>query len=582
MKKKFKPTRDNGSKKNVEQGAIIKKGRGLIKAALVYPNTYEAGMSSLGFQTVYKIANQIDIVSCERVFWPGKQTGKQRIGKHQSQKHQSQKPPASKAKPGKPIQSQERALHLNQFDIILFSISFENDFINLVQLLGETGIPLRSSDRNHTHPLVVAGGVACFLNPEPIAPFIDGFLLGEAECLLDPFFKIFSRMTDKNSFLSSLEKTLPGAYVPASHTDKKPFKINVQYITDLKETTTQSIILSSDTAFKNTFLIETLKGCPHGCRFCSAGFIYRPPRIYPVENIMAAIDDGETKTDRLGLVSSAVADHPEIEKICNYALEKGFRISFSSLRADKLSEKLIGVLSRSSVKTATIAPEAGSNRMRYIINKKITEPQILLAAKKLVDAGILNIKLYFMIGLPFESEKDVHAIVDLTKKIKSVFLEISKKKKKIGTITLSINPFIPKPATPFQWARMNNEPQLKAKVKIIREGLKKVANVRVNVESLRKARIHALLSLGDQKMAPLIESAITSGWAYAIRQDATYCNELIYREKRLDAPLPWDFLNNRIKKQFLADEYKNARSEKKSASCPMIDCSKCNICIEQS
>ncbi|MCF6249050.1 MAG: B12-binding domain-containing radical SAM protein [Desulfobacula sp.] len=572
MKKRFKATKDNGSKANVEQGAIIKKGRGLIKAALVYPNTYEAGMSSLGFQTVYKIANQIDNVACERVFWQGnaKTTGKYRPTNHQTGKHES----------GKLIKSRESGLRLNQFDIILFSISFENDFINLVQLLGETGIPLRSPDRNHTHPLVVAGGVACFLNPEPIAPFIDSFLLGEAECLLSPFFNAFSKMTDKDSFLSSLEITLPGAYVPALHTDKKPFEIKVQYIKDLKKTTTQSIILSSHTAFKNTFLVETLKGCPHGCRFCSAGFIYRPPRIYPVENILAAIDEAKTKTNRLGLVSSAVADHPQIEEICNYALEKEFRISFSSLRADKLSEKLMGILSRSSVKTATIAPEAGSERMRAIINKKITEQEILLAAKKLVDAGILNIKLYFMIGLPFEYDEDVSAIVELTKKIKSVFLEASRKKKKIGTVTLSINPFIPKPATPFQWSKMDSEKQLKAKVKIIREGLKKTANVRINTESLRKAKIHALLSLGDQKMANLIENAMINGWSFAVRQNSTYCNDLIYKEKNPEGPLPWDFLNNRINKQFLAEEYEKARLEKKSGSCPMIDCNKCKICIK--
>ncbi len=555
MRKKRKPGGKDGDRLKREHGAIIKKGKGLIKAALVYPNTYEAGMSSLGFQTVYKLANQIDTVSCERVFWPGRRPE------------------------GKTVKSIESGLRLNQFDIIFFSVSFENDFVHLVQLLGEAGIPLRSPDRNHTHPLVVAGGVACFLNPEPIAPFIDIFLMGEAECLLPPFFDLFSPLGDKSALLASLEENLAGAYVPMIHPGKVTDKICVQYLHDLENITTQSVITASDTAFKDTFLIETLKGCPHGCRFCSAGFIYRPPRIYPEKNIYSAIDGAAKKTKRLGLVSSAVADHPHIAQICDHALDKEMRISFSSLRADRLTDQFIHVLSNSQVKTATIAPEAGSQRMRNVINKKISEEHILSAAKKLVDAGIFNIRLYFMIGLPFETNDDVQAIVDLTQKIKAVFLESSKKKRKIGTLTLSINPFIPKPATPFQWAAMNTLPILKAKVKIIRKGLKKTANVNVNIESLKKAKINALLSLGDQNMAQVIEDALNSGWTTAIRKHADYCNDLIYTQKELDAPLPWDFLNNRISKDFLAKEYQKAGQAKKSAACPMIDCRRCNVCI---
>ncbi|NOX33529.1 MAG: radical SAM protein [Deltaproteobacteria bacterium] len=557
MKKRLKPARDNGSKKKkiVEQGAIIKKGRGFLKAALVYPNTYKAGMSSLGFQAVYKLANKIDFLACERVFL------------------------SDSGKKGKHIKSLESGLSLEQFDIILFSISFENDFTNLVQLLEDAGIPLRSPDRNHTHPLVVAGGVACFLNPEPIAPFIDCFLLGEAECLLDIFFDKFSKKTSKNSFLQTLEKKIPGAYVPALHTSKDPFKIKVQYLENLEKITTCTSILTSGTAFKDTFLIETLKGCPHGCRFCSAGFIYRPPRIYPCNNIYAAMDTASGKTDKIGLVSSAIADHPGITGICDYGLKHSFKLSFSSLRADKLTDEFISILSNSKVKTATIAPEAGSKRMRNIINKNIDERDILLAAKGLVNGGIINLKLYFMIGLPFELTQDVNAIVELTKKIKSAFLAASKKKKKIGTITLSVNPFIPKPCTPFQWAAMEDEIILKKRADIIRQGLKKLANVKINIESLRKAKIHALLSRGDQKTADIIESALKHGWAFAMRQNKSYCHSIIYQEKPLDTPLPWDFLNNRVKKEFLAKEFIKASKEKKSAPCPMMDCKICKTCI---
>lgn len=556
MKKRHKPARKDGhDKKTVEQGAIRKKTKGLIKTALVYPNTYSVGMSSLGFQTVYRLLNQMDHVACERVFLPDPGDASRKVG------------------------SFETGLCLDQFDIIFFSISFENDFIHLVQLLGEAGIPLRSPDRNHLHPLVVAGGVACFLNPEPIAPFMDVFLLGEAECLVIPFFQAYKKNLARTSLLQALEQTSPGAYVPALHTSPAPFRIQVQYLETLDQISTFTTILTPKTAFKDAFLIEILKGCPHGCRFCSSGFIYRPPRIYPAQTIMGIMDTASGKTDKIGLVSSAIADHPDITDICTYGKSRNFKLSFSSLRADKLSDELVGTLAASGVKTATIAPEAGSERMRAVINKKITETDILDAAKRLVDAGIINLKLYFMIGLPFEEEADIHDIVDLTQKIKAQFLTASKRKHKIGTITLSINPFIPKPFTPFQWAPMEKTRVLEQRVNIIHEGLKKTANVKIKVESLRRAKIHALLSLGDQKAADILEYAAAKGWSAAMKENKAYCDAVVYKEKPLESPLPWDFLDNRIKKEFLAKEFQKAAKGKISASCPMADCRICKTCM---
>jgi len=554
-----------------EDGVIIKRGKGLIKAALVYPNSYKAGMSSLGFQTVYRLANEVETIACERVFLPD---------------------PRQKARA---IKSLETGLSLDRFDIILFSISFENDFLHLVQLLKETGIPLRSSDRNHIHPLVVAGGVACFLNPEPIAPFMDLFLLGEAECLLDIFFEQFQKTEDRATLLSTIEAKLPGAYVPSRHLpifysnqkfpSNSPAKIQVQYLDTLDRVKTTTTIMTYQTAFKETFLIEILKGCPHGCRFCTAGFIYRPPRIYPKETIYQAIDEAKNRTKKIGLVSSAILDHPDIHPICKYARDRGLKLSFSSLRADKLNDQIIQTLADSGVKTATIAPEAGSQRMRNIINKKITSKEILSAAERLVDKGIINLKLYFMIGLPFETDQDVEEIVSLTLAIKAVFLEVSKKKKKIGTITLSINPFIPKPCTPFQWSAMTLEPVLKNRVNIIRQGLKKTANVTLNFESLREAKRHALLSLGDRNTADIIEEAAEVGWTRAMKINKDYCDMVIYQEKprppgnSLQISLPWNILNHRVSDKFLSKEFEKAKQEKKSAACPMEDCSLCQICI---
>ncbi len=529
-------------------------GRGGIRTALVYPNTYSAGMSSLGFQTVYRLLNQMAGVSCERVFLPE---------------------PGNETRP--PL-SLETGSRLDQFDLILFSISFENDFINLVRMLKTSGIPLRSSFRNHRHPIVAAGGVACCLNPEPIAPFMDLFLLGEAECLLQPFQKAFEDAGDRRTLLQNVEFQIPGAYVPSLHGDDTPFRIPVQYLKKLDHTTTYTSILTPDTAFSNTLLIETLKGCPHGCRFCSTGFIHRPPRIYPAQAVCRAMDKARGLTDKIGLVSSAIADHPDITAICRYGREKGLRLSFSSLRADRLSDDLIQAMADAGVKTATIAPEAGSERMRAVINKKISETTILQATQKLVGAGLPNLRLYFMIGLPFEQDTDANAIVDLTLKIKAEFLRTARPRGKIGTLTLSINPFIPKPFTPFQWAPMERPNTLKRRSDIIRQGLKKTANVRVKIESLKQARTHALLSLGDRRTANILESALAKGWAEAMREYHDFVESFIFREKSIHEPLPWNFLRHNVQPLFLIREWEKAGLEKLSASCPMTDCRACATC----
>jgi radical SAM superfamily enzyme YgiQ (UPF0313 family) len=537
--------------------------------ALVYPNVYQAGMSNLGFQRVYHLINQEPAVACERVFLPAS-------GKNDSR-----------------VISCESRQPLDRFDIILFSVSFENDFLHLVQLLKKSDIPPRSSERNHLHPLVAAGGIACFLNPEPVAPFMDFFLLGEAECLVTDFFRLFHQYPDRSKLMASLETDLPGAYVPARH---PPFsgKIPVRFLDNLDQVRTHTCVLTSRTAFKDKFLVEILKGCPHGCRFCTAGFIYRPPRVYPRENVFRSMNAAKGNTEKIGLVSSAILDHPDIADICRYGMQQGFTLSFSSLRADKLDDAMIELLSRSRVKTATIAPEAGSERMRRVINKKMTQTDIFHAVEKLVAKNILNLRLYFMIGLPFETDADVQAIVDLTREVKERFLTVSRKKKRMGAITLSINIFIPKPATPFQWTALADDRTLKHRIEMIRQGLKQTPNIVFNTPSLKTAKISALLSLGDRNTGDVIETAADQGWAYALRHHVDHCRQIIYTEKTvpeggeadenkseaglLRDDLPWQFLDSGISQQFLAKEWHRARLEKQSPACPMIDCRQCRVC----
>jgi radical SAM superfamily enzyme YgiQ (UPF0313 family) len=534
-----------------EIGVIRKDWRGRIRVALVYPNRYAVGMSNLGFQTVYALMNDIDDVVCERAFLPENDTDE--------------------------IRTIETKSRLSDVDLIAFSVSFEQDYLNILSILEKAKIPLRSCERDESHPMVIAGGVACFSNPEPIAPFMDCILIGEAEAMPLPyFFDLFAQyQEDRGKCLEMMAQEISGVYVPAF----APHQVRRAYLKDISQHSTSTVVLSKDTAFDNTFLIEVSRGCPHGCRFCSAGYIYRPPRFRTADHIIEAMEIGDSVTDRIGLVGAAVSDLPNIEMLCDYATEKHIRLSFSSLRADALSPELVGVLNSSRVKTATIAPEAGSERMRKVINKGITEEHILSGAEILVSNDIPNLKLYFMIGLPTETDGDILEMVDLCKKIKAQFLAASRVKGHIGEITVSINSFVPKPFTPFQWAAMDDAVVLKKKINMIRNGLKGVANLKIQADDPKHAIVQALLSRGDRNTADMLLQAHRNkgNWSKTLKEMSSYpkTGELSY-----DEILPWEFIDHGIDKSFLLREYERAKAGKSSPACSMKfdSCKLCGIC----
>jgi len=560
---------------DTEIGTIHKDTGGRIKVALAYPNRYNVGMSNLGFQSTYRLFNEIEHVACERFFLP--ENSSQATGR---------------------ITTIESGTSVSEFDIIAFSVSFENDYPNILTLLEKAGLPLQSNDRGTPHPLVIAGGVACFLNPEPISPYIDLFLIGEAEEMLFRFFDFFEPGTDKKSCLKTLAQNVQGAYVPAFYNTSYnndgtiasfkpvcdvPEKIIRPFVKDLSLESTCSTIITPNTTFDSTFLIEVSRGCPHGCRFCSAGFIYRPPRFRPIELLKKNMNRGIKIADKIGLVGAAVSDLPGIGKICEEALKKDIKISFSSFRADALTPELLSILSNSKIKTATIAPDAGSERLRRVINKGITEKDILTAAETLVKNGIPNLKLYFMIGLPTETMDDVEEILVLCKKIKHLFLKSSRPKKRIGEITVSLNSFVPKPFTPFQWCGMDDIGTLKKKIKKVKAGLKRVANIRVNADVPRWAYIQALLSRGDRKVANILSLAHKTGgnWPQTLKGSPVNPEFYALRERSLDELFPWEFIDHGIKKSFLKKEYKKGIQAKTSPPCPMESCNICGVCGEE-
>jgi radical SAM superfamily enzyme YgiQ (UPF0313 family) len=563
---------DRQKRLDAEISLLGKQGQAETTVALIYPNTYQLGMSNLGFQTVYRLLNELDGIVCERSFLPDQDV----------------------ANTGDII-SIESGRSISTFDIIAVSLSFENDYPNLLTIFQKAGLPFRSIQRDETHPLIIAGGVTCLLNPAPIAPFIDCFLIGEAEANLPDFMRLIQETGTRDNQLMRASQEINGIYIPSLYRDTyfpdntfqglKPLKsapdvIRKAYVRDISQTPTCSAIVTPNTTFDQTYLIEVSRGCPHGCRFCGAGFVYRPPRFRDPDVLVSCMHDGRAHTDKIGLVGAAVSDLPGLEDLCRAAEKTEAVVSFSSLRADALDDDLISHLSKSNVKTATIAPDAGSERLRLCINKGLSEEDILTATKALVINNIPNLKLYFMIGLPTETMHDVDAIVDLCKKVKQVFLKSSRAKGHMGGITVSINSFVPKPHTPFQWAAMDTIQSLKRKFKHIQKGLKRVPNIRIHTDVPRWAYVQALLSRGDMRVADLLEAAHANNgnWPKTLKASVIDADFYVHRERNVDEIFPWDFIDHGIQKSYLLAEYRKALRGDTTAPCDVDVCRKCGVC----
>ncbi len=538
-----------------ERGTIYKDHHGRIKVAIIYPNTYYVGMSNLGFQNIYYYLNQRDDVVCERAFLPDEED----IDEYKRTETS--------------LISLESQTRIKDFDIVAFSVSFENDYINILKILDLAGIPYKKSERNEKDPLVIMGGVCAFFNPEPLTDFIDLIAVGEGEEIINEIMVKYTEEREKGK-REMLKKMalIEGCYVPELYDidynedgtisaiiskDGAPERIKKRWIKDVDKYIAKTRVFTHNTEFKNMFLIEIGRGCGRGCRFCLEGYAYRPLRYRKADKVLDAVAEGEKFTKRTGFVGAAVSDYPYIDEICFGSSKE---ISVSSLRADSVSEVLIKKLSESGHKTIAIAPEAGSERLRRVIKKDITEADILKAARLILSNNIPNLKLYFMIGLPTETDEDINAIIDITKKVKEILLETGRKKGQLGRITLSISSFVPKPHTPFQWCKMDDINSLSRKLKFLKKGISRIDNVFITTDVPKWAYIQGMLSRGDRRVGRLIDAAHKLGgdWKKAIKETGINSDFYAIRERRLDEMLPWGYIDVGVKKDLLIKEYKEA------------------------
>ena len=546
-----------------ESGAQIAAPGAKTGFALVFPNEYHLGMANLGFQIIYREINSRRDTACERAFLPSSE---------EKAEHQ---------RTGTPLMTIENQRPLDEFQLIGFAISFEMDYFNVLDILQMGRIPICCHERSDNDPIVIAGGPCATFNPEPLTPFIDVFVVGEGEEviqeLLDTYHSGMKASASRQSVLKALSE-VPGLYVPAFFAGTQ--KIRRRWIQQLDRFSGETAIIANKTEFDNLYLVEVARGCGRHCRFCMAGYCFRPPRSRSIEMIRQGVVNAIRENKKVGLVGAAVSDFPDMELLCSMLSSEKTGTSVASLRADSTTPELVQILANSGHRTITLAPEAGSERLRRIINKGITEDVLLGTVAMALRAGIPNIKLYIMIGLPEETDADISAIHDLALKT----LQCMKNNGHAGTLTLSVNPFVPKPFTPFQWLPMAEQSVVAARLKWLEKSLKNEKRIRVQAESLREAYIQGVLARGDRRLGQALLEAHKLGgrkqWKQALKLTGIDEKEYLNREYSRDEALPWHRIDVGVSVDYLWAELQKARQEAATAACSP-ECRRCGVCEVQ-
>jgi len=520
-----------------ESGAVCRDPAGRLRLCLCYPNTYYLGMSNLGFQGVYWGFNQQPQVACDRAFLP-----------------------AATALPryrqtGTPIVGIETGRPLREFHAVGFSVNFELDYAHVPLMLQLSGIAPLAGQRAGTEPLVILGGPAPTYNPEPLAPFADLVVIGEAEEMLAPISALLAQWAlegtlSREALLDRLAQ-VPGCYVPSRyrveyHPDGNVARVAPQsgakqrvrrlWVRDLDEWPACTRIFTPDTEFGRMFLLELSRGCARGCRFCVASYCYRPVRRRSLPVLLDLAREGLQHRDTVGLLAAAVSDYPQVDELCEGILAMGGKVSFASLRADTLTPRMMRCLQASGVRTITLAPEAGTDALRRTLNKGISEQQYVEAVRLAYAHGVRTLKLYFIVGLPGETMAEVEAIPDLVLRLRAAA--------PFPHLTVGAGALVPKPGTPWEREAMLPPTEVKNRLARIRSGLAQVGGTSLAFEGANWSFLQGALARGDRRQAPVILQAAQdpgrySAWLQAFRDAGLDPAWYALRGRPENEVLPW-------------------------------------------
>ena len=573
-----------------------------VRFAMCFPDVYEIGMSHLGIQILYDMFNRRDDVYCERVYSPWMDLDpimrEQKI----------------------PLFAVESQDPIKKFDFLGITIQYEMCYTNILQVLELSQIPLHAEDRTEEDPIVIGGG-PCTYNPEPIAPFFDLFYMGEGEVvyfdLIDRYKEIKARGGSRKEFLE-MAAQIPGIYVPAFYdvsykedgtieamtpnNPHAPQTVSKQLVMDMSDTWyPEKPVVPYLRATQDRVVLEIMRGCIRGCRFCQAGMVYRPVRERSLEELkrLARTMLKSTGHEEISLSSLSSSDYTKLEGIVNFLIDefdgKGVNVSLPSLRIDAFSLDVMSKVQDVKKSSLTFAPEAGSQRLRNVINKGLTEENILNGSAEAFKGGWNRVKLYFMLGLPTETVEDMQGIAELSEKVAEVYYDTVPKEQRHGKVqvTASTSFFVPKPFTPFQWAPMCTKEQFLERASIVNHRMKEMLNkksLRYNWHEADVTVLEGVLARGDRKVAAVIEEAYRKGaiydswseyfnndiWMKAFETCGVDIDFYTTRERSLDEVFPWDFIDAGVTKDFLKREWANAQAETVTPNCRMR-CSGCGV-----
>jgi radical SAM superfamily enzyme YgiQ (UPF0313 family) len=543
-----------------EIGAARKDWGGRLRIALVYPNRYAAGMSNLGFLSIHARINARPDALCERLFLP--EPRERRLMERRRV----------------PLTTLESSRPLYDFDVVAFSLSYENDLVNAKEILSAGGVPPFRRDREAAggrFPLVLAGGFAASLNPEPAGTMADAVVVGDGERAAEAVLDLGAPRPGEGEYLKALA-AIPGMYVPAGYvpeyrppppgaaaerlvalTPRRGFPVRVaRESVLLKDCPPLPVVLAEDTEFGNMALVETSRGCPRLCAFCAAAHACPSFREFPLEHVRAAVDAAWEHRKKIGLIGAAVLDWRPFRVLAREILERGGTVSPASVRADLVDEEIADILKRSGHRTVALAPECGRADLRARIGKRIEDEVFFSAARTLARAGIVSFKLYFLVGLPgTDRDEEVEGTVSFLHAFREALLREGKRLGRMGTFMAVLSPFVPKPFTPLQWAPMAPEPEVRLRQETIAGAARKAGNVRVTAETPREAVLQAYLGLSDRRVEDSLARMKGSRLPRGGAGRSIPLEEVVFREKEADECLPWDVIDGGLPKEILRRRY---------------------------